>query len=99
VYISIFITNSSLLNVISCFGYLGIAFIAFLLPLNHSSVSLESCPNRLGFSGSQLTCLNLSDNKLQELPPEIGLLHGLQVLTLERNLLSSLPVSILEYVA
>lgn len=58
-----------------------------------SSIGMQACPERLGFIGHQLTCLNLSDNELQELPPEIGCLRGLQILSLQQNKLSSLPVS------
>lgn len=54
---------------------------------------MQACPERLGFIGHQLTCLNLSDNELHELPPEIGCLRGLQILSLQQNKLSSLPVS------
>lgn len=64
-----------------------------------SSKDLQSCPDRLGFVGAQLTCLNLSDNSLHELPAEIGCLRGLQVLILHHNQLQSLPdtlVSLME---
>lgn len=59
-----------------------------------SSIGMQACPERLGFIGHQLTCLNLSDNSLHELPPEIGCLRGLQVLSLQQNKLSSLPETI-----
>lgn len=59
-----------------------------------SSVGMQACPERLGFIGHQLTCLNLSDNQLHELPSEIGCLRGLQVLSLQGNKLSSLPETI-----
>ncbi|WAR20478.1 SHOC2-like protein, partial [Mya arenaria] len=52
---------------------------------------LHSCPSRLGFVGSQLTCLNLNGNHLQSIPAEIGCLRGLQVLSLEKNQLTELP--------
>ncbi|KAL4238686.1 hypothetical protein ACF0H5_003393 [Mactra antiquata] len=59
-----------------------------------SCVGMRVCPDRLGFVGYHLTCLNLSDNKLQELPSEIGCLRGLHILSLQQNQLSSLPETI-----
>ncbi|XP_045170884.2 protein lap4-like [Mercenaria mercenaria] len=59
-----------------------------------SSIGMQACPERLGFIGHQLTCLNLSDNKLTELPPEIGCLRGLQVLSLQQNKLTTLPETV-----
>ena len=58
-----------------------------------SNCALRECPQRLGFVGAQLTYLNLSDNSLRVLPPEIGCLRGLQKLSLKNNQLQDLPVS------
>lgn len=59
--------------------------------LDVSYTNLKNCPLQLGFVGSQLTSLNLSNNRLNSLPPELGLLRGLQELFLQYNCLEQLP--------
>ncbi len=58
-------------------------------------MNLKQCPAKIGYVGSQLASLNLSNNRLVELPEEIGLLRGLEELFLQYNCLEELPVSIL----
>ncbi|KAI8505499.1 hypothetical protein Bbelb_166880 [Branchiostoma belcheri] len=57
-------------------------------------LGLHSCPDRIGFVGAQLTCLNLSNNRLHQLPEDIGCLRGLRDLYIQYNCLEELPVSI-----
>ncbi|KAK3608603.1 hypothetical protein CHS0354_042595 [Potamilus streckersoni] len=59
--------------------------------IDFSHCGMEQCPQRLGFMGAQLTCLNLSENNLATLPAEIGCLRGLQKLSLRNNTLETLP--------
>ena len=67
--------------------------ISYTISIYYSKCGMAKCPKRLGFVGAQLTCLNLSDNHLRVLPPEIGCLRGLQTLSLRNNQLRDLPVS------
>ncbi|XP_035678840.1 leucine-rich repeat-containing protein 58-like [Branchiostoma floridae] len=62
--------------------------------LDLSYLGLHSCPDRIGFVGAQLTCLNLSNNRLHQLPDDIGCLRGLEELYIQYNCLEELPVSI-----
>ena len=57
-------------------------------------MNLKQCPSRIGYVGSQLASLNLSNNRLVKLPEELGLLRGLEELFLQYNCLEELPVSI-----
>ena len=57
-------------------------------------MNLKKCPPRIGYVGTQLVCLNLINNRLTELPEEIGLLRGLEELFLQYNCLEELPVRI-----
>ncbi|XP_022091338.1 leucine-rich repeat-containing protein 58-like [Acanthaster planci] len=62
--------------------------------LDLSYMNLKQCPSRIGYVGTQLVCLNLINNRLTELPEEIGLLRGLEELFLQYNCLKELPDSI-----
>lgn len=64
------------------------------ISMDLSKRGMRQCPQRLGFVGTQLTCLNLSDNSLRVLPPEIGCLRGLQKLSLRNNQLNNLPTTL-----
>ncbi len=64
------------------------------LELDLSYMNLKKCPPRIGYVGTQLACLNLINNRLTELPEEIGLLRGLEELFLQYNCLEELPVRI-----
>ncbi|XP_033632265.1 leucine-rich repeat-containing protein 58-like [Asterias rubens] len=64
------------------------------LELDLSYMNLKKCPPRIGYVGTQLVCLNLINNRLTELPEEIGLLRGLEELFLQYNCLEELPDTI-----
>ncbi|XP_014663878.1 PREDICTED: plant intracellular Ras-group-related LRR protein 5-like [Priapulus caudatus] len=59
-----------------------------------SYMHLTCCPSRIGFIGVQLASLNMSNNRLPDIPEEIGCLRGLQELFLQYNCLTSLPKGI-----
>ncbi|XP_077864862.1 uncharacterized protein LOC100374769 [Saccoglossus kowalevskii] len=62
--------------------------------LDLSYLNLKRCPDRIGYIGSQLVSLNLSNNRLASLPDEIGFLRGLEEFFLQYNCLTELPNSI-----
>ncbi|XP_033104964.1 plant intracellular Ras-group-related LRR protein 5-like [Anneissia japonica] len=64
------------------------------IELDLSYLELKQCPNRIGYVGTQLATLNLSNNRLVLLPLEIGCLRGLKELFLQYNCLQSLPETI-----
>ncbi|XP_071962654.1 uncharacterized protein [Antedon mediterranea] len=64
------------------------------IELDLSYLELRQCPNRIGYVGTQLATLNLSNNRLVLLPVEIGCLRGLKELFLQYNCLQSLPETI-----
>ncbi|ESO94189.1 hypothetical protein LOTGIDRAFT_232448 [Lottia gigantea] len=64
------------------------------LHLDLSCKRYKDVPERLGFVGSQLKLLDLSDNNIKTLPVDIGLLVGLHSLYIQNNLLQTIPVSI-----
>ena len=74
-------------------SYLTFLFLfLFFLSFFSSYMNLKQCPVKIGYVGSQLSSLNLSNNRLIELPEELGLLRGLEELFLQYNCLEELPV-------
>ena len=61
-----------------------------------SYAHLKLCPSNVPLIGTQLVSLNLSNNRLESLPEDIGSLIGLQELFLQYNCLVTLPDSICE---
>lgn len=59
-----------------------------------SYANLKLCPPNVPLIGTQLVSLNLSNNRLESLPEDIGSLTGLQELFLQYNCLVALPDSI-----
>ncbi|XP_076099969.1 uncharacterized protein LOC143069295 [Mytilus galloprovincialis] len=65
-----------------------------LQEIDLSQCQIQQCPERLGFVGAQLTLLNLAQNKLTNLPSEIGCLRGLTDLFIDHNNITIIPDSL-----
>ena len=62
--------------------------------INLAKLNLGTIPGwyfRLLSANHSITCLNLSSNKIVELPPEIGLMRKLEILNLQENFIDYLP--------
>ncbi|XP_064403664.1 malignant fibrous histiocytoma-amplified sequence 1 homolog isoform X2 [Halichondria panicea] len=73
------------------------ATTAYSLTYSHFDISyahLKLCPPQVPSIGPQLISLNLSNNRLEHLPHDLGRLSGLEELFLQYNRLSLLPESL-----